>query len=107
MATYRARVERGIVIHVEAYEWNCPQHIKPRYSEAELEGLLTPLHEEIRLLKAQALTAPKVPVSVLGEGPLELVITGMRQLTTRIRAFELRSPSGDEFTRFYRRRSSW
>lgn len=100
VATYRARVERGIVIHVEAYEWNCPQHIKPRYSEAELESLLTPLHEEIRQLKAQALTAPKVPVSVLGDGPLELVITGMRQLTKRIRAFELRSPSGDELPGF-------
>jgi len=34
---YRARVERGFVIHVEAFDWNCPQHITPRYSEAELK----------------------------------------------------------------------
>ena len=28
--TYRARVERGVVIRVEAWDWNCPQHITPR-----------------------------------------------------------------------------
>ena len=51
--SYRARVERGIVIHVEACEWNCPQHITPRYSKAEVEDLLTPLLEEIKTLKTQ------------------------------------------------------
>lgn len=29
---YRARVERGIVITIEAWDWNCPQHITPRYA---------------------------------------------------------------------------
>ncbi len=33
---YRARVERGIVIKVEAFDWNCPQHITPRYTAAEI-----------------------------------------------------------------------
>jgi predicted pyridoxine 5'-phosphate oxidase superfamily flavin-nucleotide-binding protein len=51
--SYRARVERGIVIHVEACEWNCPQHITPRYSKAEVDQLLTPLLLEIQALKAQ------------------------------------------------------
>jgi predicted pyridoxine 5'-phosphate oxidase superfamily flavin-nucleotide-binding protein len=51
--SYRARVERGIVIHVEACEWNCPQHITPRYSKAEVDHLLTPLLEEIQSLKGQ------------------------------------------------------
>jgi hypothetical protein len=51
--SYRARVERGIVIHVEACEWNCPLHITPRYSKAEVEDLLTPLLEEIKALKTQ------------------------------------------------------
>lgn len=100
MATYRARVERGIMIHVEAYEWNCPQHITPRYSEAEIEGLLAPLLEENRLLKAQASVAPKTETSVLGDGPLELTITGIRQLTKSVRAFELSSFSGAELPGF-------
>ena len=30
---YRARVERAFVIQVEAFDWNCPKHITPRYSE--------------------------------------------------------------------------
>ncbi|MEI6706554.1 MAG: pyridoxamine 5'-phosphate oxidase family protein [Methylococcales bacterium] len=51
--TYRAHIERGIIIHIEAIEWNCPQHITPRYSKAEVEQLLASLVEENRLLKAQ------------------------------------------------------
>ena len=51
--SYRARVERGIVIHIEACEWNCPQHITPRYSKTEVDQLLTPLLEEIQSLKEQ------------------------------------------------------
>ena len=57
--TYRARVERGILIRVEAYDWNCPQHITPRYSEAERDTLIAPLLEENRLLKAQSSALPK------------------------------------------------
>ena len=33
--SYRAHVERAVVIAVEAFDWNCPQHITPRYTEAE------------------------------------------------------------------------
>ncbi|GJM21457.1 MAG: phosphatase [Planctomycetota bacterium] len=36
---YRARVERVFVLHVEALDWNCPQHITPRYTEAEWEAI--------------------------------------------------------------------
>lgn len=51
--TYRARIERGIIIHIEAIEWNCPQHITPRYSKAEVEQITATLVEENRQLKAQ------------------------------------------------------
>ncbi|MBW4933134.1 pyridoxamine 5'-phosphate oxidase family protein [Marinobacter sp. F4206] len=44
---YKARVERGMIIHVEAFDWNCPQHITPRYSQSEVEELLESMgHEE-------------------------------------------------------------
>jgi predicted pyridoxine 5'-phosphate oxidase superfamily flavin-nucleotide-binding protein len=33
--SYRAHVERAVVITIEAFDWNCPQHITPRYTEAE------------------------------------------------------------------------
>ena len=34
---YPARVERAMVLHVEAFDWNCHQHITPRYTAAEYE----------------------------------------------------------------------
>jgi predicted pyridoxine 5'-phosphate oxidase superfamily flavin-nucleotide-binding protein len=34
-STYRARVERAVVLRVEAFDWNCPQHITPRFTEGE------------------------------------------------------------------------
>ena len=35
---YRAKVERVVLIAVEAFDWNCPQHITPRYTAAEFEA---------------------------------------------------------------------
>lgn len=32
---YRGRVERCITAKVVAFDWNCPQHITPRWSEEE------------------------------------------------------------------------
>ena len=50
---YKARIERGIIMAVEAVDWNCPQHITPRFTEAEIERLVAPLIEENRSLQAQ------------------------------------------------------
>ena len=44
---YRARVERAVVIRVEAFDWNCPQHLTPRFSAAEVESVLAPLRDRI------------------------------------------------------------
>jgi len=38
--TYRGRVERAVVMTVEAVDWNCPQHITPRYTEAEIGAMV-------------------------------------------------------------------
>jgi hypothetical protein len=32
---YRARIERLFVVQVAAFDWNCPQHITPRYTAEE------------------------------------------------------------------------
>jgi uncharacterized protein len=50
---YEATVERGIILTIEAVDWNCPQHITPRYSRTEVDGLIAPLLDEIQALKAQ------------------------------------------------------
>lgn len=52
-ASYDARVERGIVLHVEAIDWNCPQHITPRYTVEELEPVFQALHDEHDHRRAQ------------------------------------------------------
>ena len=52
MDDYRAVVERGFVIHIEAFDWNCPQHITPRYTEADMESTIAPLLQELNQLKA-------------------------------------------------------
>lgn len=50
---YQARVERGIMLTVEAVDWNCPQHITPRYSMTEMEDLMSGLLEENQALKTR------------------------------------------------------
>jgi len=46
---YRARPERALVFHVEAWDVNCPQHIKPRFTEEQIE----PLQDRIAELEAE------------------------------------------------------
>ena len=50
---YRARVERIATIDVEAFDWNCPQHITPRYTLEQVEAASKPLHERIVALEAE------------------------------------------------------
>lgn len=50
-------VERGVLITVEAWDWNCPQHITPRFTEAEVEVAVAPLRDEITRLKAELAAA--------------------------------------------------
>ena len=95
---YRARVQRGIIIRIEGFDWNCPQHITPRFTEVEIARASAPLHEEIARLQKQLADNPPVadvlPLAPLGKGPLALTIAGLRQLTPRVRAYELRSADG-------------
>lgn len=46
-----AGVERAIVIDVKAYDWNCPKHITPRYTEAQIQPRLAGLQAEIERLQ--------------------------------------------------------
>ncbi|MEM9783778.1 MAG: pyridoxamine 5'-phosphate oxidase family protein [Pseudomonadota bacterium] len=49
---YRARVERDIAIDVAAVDWNCPQHITPRFTQAEIAEAVQPLQARIAELEA-------------------------------------------------------
>ena len=50
---YAGRIERLVLITVEAFDWNCPQHITPRFTEAELEVVLGPMRDEMALLRLE------------------------------------------------------
>ena len=50
---YRAKVERALIMHLTAYDWNFPQHITPRFSEAELEPSLAPFRARLEALEAE------------------------------------------------------
>ena len=51
--TYDAVVERADLVDVEAYDWNCQQHITPRLTVAELEPALAPLRARLAALQAE------------------------------------------------------
>ncbi len=50
---YKARVERAAVITVEGLDWNCPQHITPRFTQVELEDVLSAVRDEMASLRAE------------------------------------------------------
>jgi predicted pyridoxine 5'-phosphate oxidase superfamily flavin-nucleotide-binding protein len=50
---YDAVVERAVVVTVEAFDWNCPQHITPRFSAAELEPALADIRKRLSDLEAE------------------------------------------------------
>jgi uncharacterized protein len=50
---YRARIERGFLISVEAFDWNCPQHITQRYTLADVEQTTAALRQRIAELEAE------------------------------------------------------
>ncbi len=39
---YRARMERVFRLRLEAFDWNCPQHITPRFTENEIAEAVRP-----------------------------------------------------------------
>jgi uncharacterized protein len=50
-SNHRARVERGVLLRVEAFDWNCPLHITPRFTKEEIEAAIQPLRARIRELE--------------------------------------------------------
>jgi hypothetical protein len=60
LTDYKFRPERMMVLHVQAFNWNCPQHITPRYTLEEIQeafesqqNQMAKMEEEIKFLKAK------------------------------------------------------
>jgi predicted pyridoxine 5'-phosphate oxidase superfamily flavin-nucleotide-binding protein len=50
---YKAKPERILLPHLVAFDWNCPQHITPRFTEAEIAEGIRPLRERLAELEAE------------------------------------------------------
>jgi len=53
MPDYRGHIERGFVITIEGFDWNCPQHITERYTMPDIEKSVSALQERIIELETQ------------------------------------------------------
>ena len=51
--SYEAKIERAVILHVKAFDWNCPQHITPRYTIEEVKAMIQPLNEYVQKLEAE------------------------------------------------------
>ncbi len=49
----KAVIERILKLHLETFDWNCPQHIAPRFTEAEIAVAVAPLRERVAALEAE------------------------------------------------------
>ncbi|MFE6770748.1 hypothetical protein ACFVFD_17450 [Streptomyces fimicarius] len=47
------RVEQLVTVRVEAFAWNCPNHITPRFTRRELSDALGPVHDRIARLEQE------------------------------------------------------
>ena len=50
---YKAKMERIYRLKLQAFDWNCPQHITPRFTEEEVAAAVQPLRERLEALEAE------------------------------------------------------
>ncbi len=52
-AAYGAKIERIYRLRLQAFDWNCPQHITPRFTEQEVSTAVAPLRERLAELEQE------------------------------------------------------
>ncbi|HEY3739152.1 MAG TPA: pyridoxamine 5'-phosphate oxidase family protein [Bryobacteraceae bacterium] len=50
---YHAVVERVFLITIEAFDWNCQQHITPRFTQEQIRGALAPIEKRMQALELE------------------------------------------------------
>jgi predicted pyridoxine 5'-phosphate oxidase superfamily flavin-nucleotide-binding protein len=50
---YRAKLERIFRLHLVTFDWNCQQHITPRFNEQEVTAAVRPLRDRLAQLETE------------------------------------------------------
>ncbi len=50
---YRASIERIYRMRLAAFDWNCPQHITPRFTNMQIEGAMEPIRDRLAELEEE------------------------------------------------------
>ena len=50
---YKAKLERILRLHLETFDWNCPQHITPRFTEQDIAEAVRPLRDRLAQLESE------------------------------------------------------
>ncbi|PYE41302.1 hypothetical protein DFI02_11265 [Rhizobium sp. PP-F2F-G20b] len=50
---YRAKIERVFRLRLASFDWNCQQHITPRFTEAEVVTAVQPIRDRLAQLEAE------------------------------------------------------
>ncbi|MCO5733439.1 pyridoxamine 5'-phosphate oxidase family protein [Rhizobium sp. SSA_523] len=53
LAGATGKVERIIRLRLQNFDWNCPQHIVPRFTEAQMAAALQPIRDRLESLEAE------------------------------------------------------
>ncbi len=53
MPDYKAKIERAMILRVETFDWNCPQHITPRFTFEEIKQITKPMRDQIEKLEGE------------------------------------------------------
>jgi predicted pyridoxine 5'-phosphate oxidase superfamily flavin-nucleotide-binding protein len=65
---YKAKLERIFRLRLEAFDWNCPQHITPRFTEQEIAEAVRPLRDRLESLESEN-AALRAQLISAGEAP--------------------------------------
>ena len=50
---YKVSIERVFVVRIDAFDWNCPQHITPRFTAEEIQEALAPFERRVEDLEQE------------------------------------------------------
>ncbi|MCF2498287.1 pyridoxamine 5'-phosphate oxidase family protein [Dyadobacter chenhuakuii] len=68
---YENIAERIVLLHIIAFDWNCPKYITPRYAMEEINQMVAPMQERIKELESEVLRLKKQNDLFIANSPQE------------------------------------